>query len=47
MLLNNKLSKKNNKLYKMKYINTRNMEYFDESNIIKIEKNNIKIDKYK
>jgi len=30
MLLNNKFSKKNNYLYKMKCLNTRNQEYYNE-----------------
>ena len=33
MLLNNNFSKKNNYLYKMKCLNTRNMEYYEEDNI--------------
>ena len=40
MLMNNKFSKKNKLLYKMKFINTRNQEYseLDNDDYIKIEK---------
>ena len=40
MLINNKFSKKNSKLYKMKCLNTRNNEYqhFENENMLKIEK---------
>lgn len=43
MFLNNSFSKKNNYLYKMKCLNTRNSEYYEEDNNYsdKIEKNNI------
>ncbi|MBQ6284703.1 MAG: hypothetical protein IJK67_00125 [Bacilli bacterium] len=42
MLLNNHFSKKNNYLYKMKCINTRNSEYYEDNiyNHDRIEKNN-------
>ena len=41
MLLNNHFSKKNNYLYKMKCINTRNSEYYEEN------LNNEKTERYK
>lgn len=42
MLLNNKFSKKNNYLYKMKCLNTRNSEYFEEdTNYDKVERQNM------
>ena len=41
MLLNNNFSRKNNYLYKMKCLNTRNKEYFEE-----ILDNHDKIEKY-
>lgn len=33
MLMNNRFSKKNSLLYKMKYINTRNAEYNENNDI--------------
>lgn len=42
MLMNNKFSKKNRLLYKMKCLNTRNQEYIEEEN-----ENYDKIEKYK
>ncbi len=43
MFLNNNFSKKNNYLYKMKCLNTRNSEYYEKDTNYsdKIEKNNI------
>lgn len=43
MFLNNNFSKKNNYLYKMKCLNTRNNEYLEDNNNYsdRIEKNNI------
>ncbi len=43
MLLKNNFSKKNNYLYKMKCLNTRNSEYIEEENkcFDRIEKNNV------
>ena len=40
MLMNNKFSKKNRLIYKMKCLNTRNQEYIEEENedLSKIEK---------
>ena len=42
MLLNNRFSKKNNYLYKMKCLNTRNNEYFEDNiDYEKVEKQNM------
>ncbi len=42
MLMNNNFSKKNNYLYKMKCLNTRNMEYYEEN-----ENSNDKVERMK